>query len=165
MLEVLTIVGVVLSLIGIVATVITLLLFKWVSVQNHRNCFHAACILCFNCFQDKVGPRNKASFGLSFHQCKLLFHCTGGNFVKEMLQVPHPALHSSVLHANCFCCWYWQDGCVWRMCDSLSPDPLLYACCCDVDGCRSCADVPEVDHCVPSNHHPIHCCHLNYLPG
>jgi len=150
-LEVLTIIGVVLSLIGIIATIVTLLLFKWVLYT------YMQVLLCkLSMFHTNSPPWSQTSFShLSINPQKASSaRCN---------QVPPPTLHSSVLHADRFCDWHWQNRRVWRLCAGVSFDTLLHTGGRDVDGSRGFAHVPEAGHCVCPHHYQIHYCNFPCL--
>ena len=135
-LQALTIIGVVLSLTGIIATIVTLLLFKWVSAQIW------------------MVSSTRCSMNISIIQETSRARCH---------QVSHPALHSTILHADCLCVWYWPDPCVRRLYACVCSDPLLFTGGCDVDGSRGYIHVPEAGHCVQSNHHQVYSYRLTCL--
>ena len=146
-LEVVSIVGAVLSLIGIAATIFTLLVFKWVSLEVNtvtQNCFRSPYVPCYGSILDNVSITQETSW-------------TGCH------RISCPALHSTLLHAGSLCVWYWPNKGVWRLCACISSDPLLHIGGCDVHGGRSCPHVQEADYCLRSNHHQVLCYYLTYM--
>ena len=147
-LQVLTIVGAVLSLIGIAVTIFTLLFFKWVSPGLNtltRNCFHVYLAIC------------------TPSQYNMKIYITQETSRTRCHHISHPALHSSILFDDCLCVWYWPNKCLWRLRICVISDPLLYAGSCDVHGSRGCVHVSEADHCLWPNLHQVLCCCITYM--
>ena len=143
-LEVVTIVGAVLSLVGIAATIFTLLVFKWVSLEVDIVTVAFIHAPCYTAILDNISITQETSW-------------TGCHYIS------HPALHSTLLHADHLCVWYWPNKCLWRLCACVCSDPLLHTGGCDVYGGRSCTHVQEADYCLRSNHPQVLCYYFTYM--